>query len=261
MARKEGDQRGYDRFRDRIMFPIRDRRGRVLGFGGRTLDGSHPKYLNSPETPVFHKGQELYGIYEARFERGPLAEAIVVEGYLDVIALMQFGVQNVVATLGTAVTEKHIERLFQQVGTLVFCFDGDRAGKSAAQRALSLVLPFMQAGRSVRFIFLPEGEDPDTFIRQQGASVFLDRVRTGVSLEDFLFEHVAMGLDLTAIDGRARLMALAKPLIAKMPPGVFRHMMYEKLEQRAGFSNTQQTPARRGKSGRLAPIPALRSPI
>ncbi|PXC02965.1 DNA primase, partial [Pseudomonas aeruginosa] len=155
----------YDRFRDRVMFPIRDSRGRIIAFGGRVLGDDKPKYLNSPETPVFHKGQELYGLYEARQKNRDLDEIMVVEGYMDVIALAQQGIRNAVATLGTATSEEHIKRLFRLVPSILFCFDGDQAGRKAAWRALESVLPNLQDGKRVRFLFLPEGEDPDSLVR------------------------------------------------------------------------------------------------
>lgn len=166
----------YDRFRDRVMFPIRDSRGRIIAFGGRVLGDDKPKYLNSPETPVFHKGQELYGLFEARKNNRNLDEIIVVEGYMDVIALAQQGLRNAVATLGTATSEEHMKRLFRVVPSVLFCFDGDQAGRNAAWRALEATLPSLQDGRRARFLFLPEGEDPDTLVRSEGTDAFRARI-------------------------------------------------------------------------------------
>ncbi|OBX34153.1 DNA primase [Halomonas elongata] len=168
LVHREDSGRTYDRFRDRVMFPIRDIRGRTVAFGGRVLGDAKPKYLNSPETPVFHKGRELYGLYEARQANARLDRVVIVEGYMDVVALAQFGIRNAVATLGTATTEDHLSRLFRVVDEVVFCFDGDRAGRQAADRALRTALPMMIDGRQARFLFLPEGEDPDTLVRREG---------------------------------------------------------------------------------------------
>jgi len=222
----------YDRFRDRIMFPIRDRRGRVIGFGGRQLgkdDG--PKYLNSPETPIFHKGSELYGLYQARKAVRKLERLLVVEGYMDVVALAQFGVQNAVATLGTATTHEHVERLFRVVPHLVFCFDGDRAGRQAAWRALENALPVLGEGRRIDFMFLPEGEDPDTLVRKEGREVFEARMAEARPFSDFFFEALGKLVDVSSIDGRASLVERARPLLEKLPEGVFRHMMKARLAE------------------------------
>ncbi len=225
----------YDRFRDRIMFPIRDRRGRVIGFGGRVIGSEgEPKYLNSPETLVFNKGHELYGLYEARLGNRTLSSLLVVEGYLDVVSLAQFGIKNVVATLGTALTEKQVDVLFKQVSELIFCFDGDKAGSAAAKRALPLILPHMKEGRRVRFIVLPEGSDPDSCVRQEGEVAFLDRIQRAMTLSDFLFETLAANLDLNHLDSRAQLITMAKPLLKLLPEGVFQQMLYDRLAELAG---------------------------
>ncbi|MCB1804917.1 MAG: DNA primase, partial [Candidatus Competibacteraceae bacterium] len=201
----------YDRFRDRIMFPIRDRRGRVIGFGGRALDDSTPKYLNSPETALFHKGRELYGLFEARQQQRQPEQLLIVEGYMDVIALAQHGVPYAVATLGTATTSEHLERLFRVTRNLVFCFDGDNAGRTAAWRALQTTLPHLRDGRQVGYLFLPEGEDPDSLIRQEGSAKFQQRMANMLSLSDYFFQQLGTQLNMDSIDGRARLADLARP--------------------------------------------------
>ena len=234
VIRKDTD-RCYDRFRDRIMFPIRDRRGRVVGFGGRVMDVGEPKYLNSPETPVFSKGTELYGLYEARQENRTLSTLIVVEGYLDVIGLAQFGISNVVATLGTAFSEKHLDVLFRTVPEIILCFDGDKAGREAAQRAMKTCLPHMKEGRRIRFTFLPEGSDPDSLVRKEGGGGFLDRLQHAQSLSDVLFDSLSKNLDLTHIDGRSQLVTSAKPLLALLPTGVFQQMMWDRLGELSGL--------------------------
>ena len=228
----EKDSGGYyDRFRDRIMFPIRDTRGRVMGFGGRVLGEDTPKYLNSPETPVFHKGRELYGLYEARKAIRQLDRLLVVEGYMDTVALAQFGIRYVVATLGTAITRDHLEKIFRLVPEVVFCFDGDRAGREAAWRALQNTLPFMQEGRQARFMFLPEGEDPDTLVRKQGREAFEAEIEKSVPLSTFFYNQLIKQVDTLSIDGRARLVELARPFLSNLQEGVFRHMMLARLAE------------------------------
>ena len=226
----------YDRLRDRIIFPIRDTRGRVIGFGGRLLGEGKPKYLNSPETPVFHKGRELYGLYEARQALRQPEQLLVVEGYMDVVALAQFGVRNAVATLGTATTADHLEKLFRATDQLVFCFDGDRAGRAAAWKALQTALPLMKEGRQARFLFLPEGEDPDTLVRKIGSQAFGEEVRQAQPLSEFLFARLESEADTGSIDGRARLADRARALLADLPEGTFRRMMEQALEQRVGLA-------------------------
>ncbi|MEZ5589744.1 MAG: DNA primase [Gammaproteobacteria bacterium] len=220
----------YDRFRDRIMFPIRDRRGRVIGFGGRALDDSTPKYLNSPETALFHKGRELYGLFEARQQQRQPEQLLIVEGYMDVIALAQHGVPYAVATLGTATTSEHLERLFRVTRNLVFCFDGDNAGRTAAWRALQTTLPHLRDGRQVGYLFLPEGEDPDSLIRQEGSAKFQQRMADMLSLSDYFFQQLGTQLNMDSIDGRARLAEVARPLLETIPPGTYRDLMRERLE-------------------------------
>ena len=233
--KKEG--RYYDRFRDRVLFPIRDRRGRVVGFGGRILGSEgEPKYLNSPETPVFNKGNELYGLFEARSGH-TLTSLIVVEGYIDVVSLAQFDIKNAVATLGTSLTEKHVELLFKQVSELFFCFDGDKAGHTAAVRALPHILPYMKEGRRVRFIILPANEDPDSYVRKEGAKAFYDLMERATPLSDFLFDTLSVNLDLNHLDSRAQLISKAKPLIKLIPKGVFQQMIYDRLAELTGVES------------------------
>ncbi|GAB4298051.1 MAG: DNA primase [Thiohalomonadaceae bacterium] len=223
----------YDRFRDRIMFPIRDYRGRVIAFGGRILDKGEPKYLNSPETPIFHKGRELYGLFEAKQALREIPRLLVVEGYMDVVALAQFGVRYAVATLGTAVTKEHLERLFRTTSEVVFCFDGDRAGRDAAWRGLENALPLMREGHQLHFMFLPEGEDPDTLVRGIGRDGFEQRIGQAQPLSEYFFEQMGKQADITRLDGRARLVELCRPYLSKLPPGIYRHLMLDRLAQLA----------------------------
>lgn len=236
LIHQQDEKKLYDRFRHRIMFPIRDTRGRVIGFGGRVLGDDKPKYLNSPETPVFHKGKELYGLYEARLAYRDLPRLLVVEGYMDVVSLAQFGICYGVATLGTACSEDHLERAFRYTREIVFCFDGDKAGRTAAYRALESSLTTMQDGRTVKFLFLPEGEDPDTLIRQVGPEKFEHKISMAVPLEDYLFDAVAEGLDIRTMEGRATFSKRAAPLLDRLPKGVFRELMFESLAKRTGLS-------------------------
>lgn len=235
LIQPEGSERLYDRFRYRITFPIRDARGRVIGFGGRVLGDDKPKYLNSPETAVFHKGQELYGLYEARQAYRNLPRLLVVEGYMDVVSLAQFGIGYGVATLGTACSKEHLERAFRHTGEVVFCFDGDNAGRKAATRALEAALPAMTDGRQVKFLFLPEGEDPDTLVRQIGPEKFEHLVDLAVPLEDYLFDAAAEGINIQTMEGRARFSKRAAPLLAQLPKGVFKELMFDSLANRTGL--------------------------
>ncbi len=235
----EQDGKRYDRFRDRIMFPIRDRRGRVIGFGGRVLGDEKPKYLNSPETPVFHKGRELYGLYEAQQANRRLERLLVVEGYLDVIALAQFGITYAVATLGTATSAEHLQLLLRAAPELVFCFDGDRAGRAAAWKALETALPLATGRQQIGFLFLPEGDDPDTLIRRQGRAEFEQHLGTALPLSDFLFDRLTDQVDMSSLDGRARLATLAKPLLDKVPAGVFRDMLGTRLAELVGVARNR----------------------
>ena len=236
----------YDRFRNRIMFPIHDYRGRIVGFGGRIMGDAQgsasaagdrpsgaakegPKYLNSPQTALFHKGRELYGLFRAREAIKREKRILVVEGYMDVVALAQFGIDYTVATLGTATTREHLERLYRYAPEVVFCFDGDRAGREAAWRALETTLPVLHEGRQASFLFLPEGEDPDTLVRKEGAAAFQARVRQAQPLPDYFFATLRAQVDLDRLDGRARLAELARPYLAKVAPGVLRELLVGQL--------------------------------
>ncbi len=221
--------RRYDRFRDRLMFPIRDTRGRVIAFGGRVLGDGQPKYLNSPETPVFHKGRELYGLYEARRAVRRLERVLVVEGYMDVVALAQSGFPDVVATLGTASGREHFEKLFRLVPEVVCCFDGDAAGREAAWKALQVALPVLHEGRQLKFMFLPDGEDPDSLVHARGQAGFEAQLRDALTASEFLFQRLSRGLNLGSLDDRARLVSLAVPLLGEVPDGVFRSMLLSRL--------------------------------
>ncbi|MBU6421931.1 MAG: DNA primase [Gammaproteobacteria bacterium] len=225
--------RWRDRFRERVMFPIRDTRGRIIGFGGRVIGNEEPKYLNSPETPLFHKGRELYGLYEARQALRDIPRLLVVEGYMDVVALHQHDLRYAVATLGTATTPEHLQKLFRVTPEVVFCFDGDRAGRAAAWRALENALPEARDGRQLKFLFLPEGEDPDTLVRKEGREAFEARLKTAVPLSVFLLDSLSAQTDLSSLDGRARLVELARPHLGKLPAGVYREMLAAELARRA----------------------------
>ena len=234
-AGREGE-RYYDRFRDRVMFPIRDARGRVIGFGGRVIDAGEPKYLNSPETVLFHKGRELYGLYETRRARRNLERLVVVEGYMDAVSLHQAGVDYTVATLGTATTAEHFRRIFRLVSAVVFAFDGDRAGRAAAWRALQQALPEAREGREIRFLFLPQGQDPDTLVRAEGPAAFEGRFALAVPLSEYLVRELSEQSDLGSADGRARFAEQARPLFARVPEGVYRELLLERLAQVVGLS-------------------------
>ena len=223
--------RHYDRFRDRLMFPIRDSRGRVLAFGGRIIDAGEPKYLNSPETMLFHKGRELYGLYEVRQSRTTLKRLLVVEGYMDVARLHQAGVNYAVATLGTATTPEHLRRIFKLVNEVVFCFDGDKAGRAAAWRALGNALPEAREGRQIRFLFLPEGHDPDSLVGEEGREAFEKRLDGSLPLSEYLATALAEQADLSHADGRAQFAELARPLVTKVAPGVYRDLLIERLAE------------------------------
>src|ERR1700680_2481907 len=225
----------YDRFRDRLMFPIRDPRGRVIGFGGRIIDQGEPKYLNSPETPLFHKGRELYGLYEARQARADFARLMIVEGYMDVVRLHQAGITYAVATLGTATTQEHLNKIFRLTSEVVFCFDGDRAGRQAAWRALENSVPHARDGRELKFMFLPDGHDPDTLVAEEGSEAFENRLNTALPLSEYLIQQLMVDVDLTHVDGRAKLKALAAPLFARMPEGIYREMLADRLAARVGM--------------------------
>ena len=226
----------YDRFRERIMFPIRDARGRTIGFGGRAIGDGEPKYLNSPETVLFHKGRELYGLYEARQALRHIDRLVVVEGYMDVVALARHGIDFAVATLGTATTADHLNILFRLTENVVFAFDGDRAGRKAAWRALETALPHIREGRQVRFVFLPDGHDPDSFVNERGTDAFVAAIDDGVALSDFLIDELAGQVDMKTVDGRARLAELARPLLARIPAGVYRELLVDSLAGTVGLS-------------------------
>ena len=228
----------YDRFRNRIMFPIKDIRGRTIGFGGRSVDDTMPKYMNSPETELFHKGNTLYGIYEARQALGKIKQLIIVEGYMDVVALNQHNIKNCVATLGTATTAHNIRNLLRFSSDLIFCFDGDRAGRDAAWKALDQMLPEFKDGINIRFAFMPQGEDPDSLIRTLGLDAFNQYLSNAVSLSEYFFTNLIKDIDTSSADGLAKLASSAKPLLAKIPPTVFRDLMYKELNERVGTTIT-----------------------
>ena len=267
IERSGGREAGhYDRFRDRLMFPIRDIRGRTIGFGGRIIDAGEPKYLNSPETPLFHKGRELYGLYEARQALRQVDRLLVVEGYMDVVRLAQSGIQYAVATLGTATTPEHLNRLFRVTSEVVFCFDGDRAGRTAAWRALENALGHARDGRQLRFLFLPEGQDPDSLVGDEGRAAFEDRLAGAVPLSEFLVSHLAGQVDLGPVDGRARLAELARPLVQRVPEGVYRELLIERLAEEVRmpsgrlfelFGLEGSAPAARSRTRARAPVRRL----
>lgn len=226
----------YDRFRDRVMFPIRDARGRTIGFGGRTMGDGEPKYLNSPETVLFHKGRELYGLYEARQALRHIERLVVVEGYMDTVAMARHGIDFAVATLGTATTDEHLNRLFRLTDNAYFAFDGDRAGKKAAWRALENALSHIREGRQVRFVFLPDGHDPDSFVNENGADAFVKLMDAGMPLSEFLIHELSTQVDMDSIDGRAKLAEMARPLVSKIPTGIYRELLTEGLAAAVGLT-------------------------
>ena len=225
----------YDRFRDRVMFPILDARGNVIGFGGRVIGQEEPKYLNSPETALFEKGRELYGLFQARRAIRDSQTAIVVEGYMDVVALAQNGVENAVATLGTATTPTHVQKLLRMADNLVFCFDGDKAGRKAAWRALEQSLPVVVDGKDVRFLFLPAEDDPDTFVRREGKEAFLAEVKNAKPLSAFLIDELSSQVDLTNDEGRSRLLTYVKPLLLQIAAPAMAMMLQRKLADLVGL--------------------------
>lgn len=240
----------YDRFRGRVMFPIRDRRGRVIAFGGRVLGDGTPKYLNSPETPIFHKGKELYGLYEVLQAHREPKQVLVVEGYMDVVALAQFGVDYAVASLGTSTTGDHVQMLFRQTSTVVCCYDGDNAGREAAWRAMEHALPYLSDGRQLKFMFLPDGEDPDTYIRQYGKDAFEQQVTQATPLSDFLFSSLMQQVDSSSKEGKAKLSTLAVPLIDKVPGGTLRLYLRELLGKKLGLPDEAQLQQLLSKQGK-----------
>ena len=232
---RDGD-RHYDRFRDRIMFPIRDVRGRVIAFGGRILDQGEPKYLNSPETALFHKGRELYALYETRRTRSNLKRLLIVEGYMDAVRLHQAGINYAVATLGTATTPEHFKRIFRLVNEVVFAFDGDRAGRAAAWRALQHALPEAREGREIRFLFLPEGHDPDSLVGEEGREAFEKRLDSTLPLSEYLVSELQGQADLSHADGRARFAELARPLLVRLTEGVYRELVLKRIAGSLGIA-------------------------
>jgi DNA primase len=229
----------YDRFRDRVMFPIRDARGRTIGFGGRVLDKGEPKYLNSPETELFHKGRELYGLYEARQVSRTLNRILVVEGYMDVVRLHQAGITYAVATLGTATTPEHLSRVFRICNELIFCFDGDRAGRAAAWRALENSLSQIRDGRQIRFLFLPDGHDPDSLVGEEGRDAFETRLQSALPLSEYFLSHLSSQVDMQSVDGRAAFAELARPLLERIPEGVYRELLSEEVAQRVRLESSR----------------------
>lgn len=268
---EDDDTKRYDRFRDRIMFPIRSVKGEVIGFGGRVLGDEKPKYLNSPETPVFHKGRELYGLFEARAALREHGYALVTEGYMDVVALAQLGFGNAVATLGTACTPDHVHKLFRFTEQVVFSFDGDAAGRRAARKALEAALPFATDTRSVKFLFLPAEHDPDSFIRAEGPEVFAQAVRQALPLSRFLLEAAAEDCDMDSAEGRSRFAANARPLWQLLPAGALAQQLLgeiaaqvqigtHELEQLWGLRRPAQTARRPARGERSGPATDGRAP-
>ncbi len=255
------DGKVYDRFRGRVMYPIRDKRGRTVGFGGRVMDGSLPKYLNSPETPVFHKSKEVYGLYELLRKDGKPKRILLVEGYMDVIALACHGIDYAVGTLGTSTSQDHLELLFRFTSELVLCFDGDSAGQMAAWRAISSVFPALKAGRQIRIMLLPAHHDPDSLVKEEGKGQFTERINTAQALSEYFFEHFTKDLKLAEFENRSTLKDEAEEYLKKLPIGAFRELMFDKLsklyklhvkDQEAILVYNQQLKAHRQKSNRLS---------
>ena len=244
LTNRNDNGREYDFFRDRLMFPIRDKRGRVIGFGGRVLGDGSPKYLNSPETRLFHKGRELYGLYEARQGQERLSQILVVEGYMDVVALSQFGIDFAVACLGTATTSEHMQTLFRFCPSVICCYDGDRAGRDAAWRALQNALPQLKDGVELKFIFLPDGEDPDTLVRQEGKAAFLQRLESAIPLSQYLFEHLLAEFDVGSDAGKSALWQKANELILQIQSEFYREMLLDRLALLVGRPRGQKTSKR-----------------
>jgi DNA primase len=261
----DGDQgHPYDRFRDRVIFPIRDHRGRVIAFGGRVLSDDKPKYLNSPETLLFHKGRELYGLYEARTALRVLPRLLVVEGYMDVVSLAQFGIGYAVATLGTATTAEHLDRLFRTSAQVVFCFDGDRAGRDAAWKALEAGMGHLRDGREIRFLFLPQGEDPDSLVRREGTEAFERRIADASPLSTFLFEHLRGQVDMATPEGRAGFAERAAPFLQRIQSPALREELRKQLELETGGRVQLRGPARaeaRSASTTMRPLQRPLTPV
>jgi DNA primase len=218
------------------MFPIRDKRARIVGFGGRVIDDSLPKYLNSPETSLFHKGKEVYGLYELLEKNSKPQRILIVEGYMDVIALAQYGVSYAVAALGTAASQAHLDLLFRFSSELVFCFDGDRAGREAAWRVMESAFSSLKDGRSCRFMMLPQSYDPDSLVREEGLNKFIERIDSAQGLSDYFFENVSVGLKLSEMEGRSQLVSKSLPYLERLPEGVFREMMFDRLKSLSGMA-------------------------
>ncbi|UKH23144.1 DNA primase [Actinobacillus pleuropneumoniae] len=243
MITQNDSGRIYDKFRNRVMFPIRDKRGRVIAFGGRVMGDERPKYLNSPESAIYHKGNELYGLFQALQQNENPTSLVVVEGYMDVVALAQFGVDNVVASLGTATTGEQIQQMFRVTEQVICCYDGDRAGREAAWRAFENALPYLHDGRQLKFIFLPDGEDPDSFVRAQGKQGFEGYLQNAMSLSDFLFDSLIAQVDLSSKEGKSKLAALAIPLINRIPGEMLRVYLRNILGQKLGILDPAQLEA------------------
>lgn len=248
LTNRNDNGREYDFFRDRLMFPIRDKRGRVIGFGGRVLGDGTPKYLNSPETRLFHKGRELYGLYEARQQQERLSMLLVVEGYMDVVALSQFGIEFAVACLGTATTGDHMQTMFRYTPTVVCCYDGDRAGRDAAWRALQSALPHLKDGVELKFVFLPDGEDPDTLVRKEGKEAFVSRLQQAQSLSNYLFEHLLAEIDVNSDAGKSALWTRANELILQVPSEFYRDTLQERLANLVGRPRSSPTAVKTAKT-------------
>lgn len=244
----------YDKFRNRLIFPIADRRGRTIAFGGRLISADNgPKYLNSPETPIFHKGKELYGLWHVRQANQRLQRLVVVEGYMDVLALFQYGLPYGVATLGTATTSDHVELAFRNADSIYFCFDGDAPGRKAAWRALEATLPRLKEERQAHFLFLPEHEDPDSILRQEGKERFEDRLQQASPLSHFFFETLSSDVALQTLDGKARLFERARPLLARIPDSAFSDLMLQHLK---GLTGLQLKPAHKDQAHSSRPTPS-----
>ncbi len=258
LVKQNEEGRRYDVFRDRIMFPIVDVRGNIIGFGGRVLGDDEPKYLNSPETPVFEKGRELYGLFHARRAIRDAGCVIVVEGYMDVVALAQAGVEYAVATLGTATTQNHVQKLLRQSDEIVFCFDGDAAGRRAAWRALENSLTQLVDGKQLRFLFLPDGEDPDTYVRANGKAAFEALLARAEPLSRFLLDELRSNVDIHTAEGRAKLMQQAKPLVKQIAAPMLSLLIRKELAQLVGVQQ-QELDANFEIRAKAAPAPARRT--